>query len=209
MAPSSPPNTRTRTRKIRSHVADLHEAIEATPIARRLEAGDVDPGTYRHLHGQLLHVHRAVDEALEEQRASLGNLLHEEDLRTGYLRDDLEALGALPPDPPAEPARSVHSRLEPPRPDRAYLMGILYVVKGARFGGKVLAEAVARALGVPVEPGGGLDYYLAGQDVLPRQWRAFLREVDALELGEEEEETLLEGARFLMEQHLALYESYE
>jgi heme oxygenase len=51
--------------------------------------------------------------------------------------------------------------------------GALYVLEGSRMGSRMLAKTVAAALQLPLRPGLGLDYHLAGLSDGGQTWQEF------------------------------------
>lgn len=194
-----------RARRLRRATADLHEALESTPMARRLEEGTVRPAEYGRLHGQLWHLHRFLEERFDSAPSRFDAFLVPDDLRAKLLRRDLEQLNCFPPDPPVAAVRTFAGERTEPNDSLPRLLGFLYVVRGARFGGRVLADRIAEALDVPARSGEGIDYYLAGQDALAEQWRTFRRDLNQLEMAPRDERQLVEGALTLMRHHLEVY----
>ncbi len=197
---------KSRLLRLREHVSDLHSALEETSAARQLLEGEIGRSRYVELHGQLYHIHGALDDAYVAC-SELEPFWHPEDLRSTILEQDLSNLGCESP-PPASNATGrlldTVPGLHETWPGR---VGTLYVVKGGRFGAEILIDPVSSALDISGEPGSGVDYYLHGQEELPRQWRAFTKHVNEASLSLGQEEALFKSARGLFEGLLEVYRS--
>jgi len=75
------------------------------------------------------------------------------------------------------------------------------------MGSQVLAPRLAAALGVPAEPGCGLDYHLAGSGRRADDWCRFKRRLDKLCTRESDRQQVISAAGQTMDQLLALFRS--
>jgi heme oxygenase len=193
-----------RLQRLRQYVTDHHEALEETAVARELLDGEIDRSRYIQLHGQLYHIHRHLDDAYVGS-SQLQPFWDPEDLRSTILKRDLANLDWTTPPSPLRTTREVIDEIPEWHDPWPGLVGTLYVVKGGRFGAKMLVEPISKTLDVPPRSGEGLDYYLHGKDVLPRQWRSFTNRVNEAALSTDQEQKLFSSARSLFEGLLRLY----
>ena len=195
---------KSRLLRLREHVSDYHDALEETAPARQLLDGAISRQRYVRLHAQLYHIHRSLDDDYVSSR-ELQPFWDPEDLRSTILERDLGNLGCETLPSPTEPTQEVLDRISTWHNTWPGLVGTLYVVKGGRFGAKVLIDPISTALGVSPEEGAGMDYYLHGRGKLPDQWRSFTREVNEASLSPEQEQVLFDSARGLFKGLLKVY----
>lgn len=195
-----------RTGRLRSHIAAVHEALEHTPVSCALVEGTIQHQTYLRLHQELWHIHAALDDVFVKE-PRLQPFLDEEDLRAEMLQHDLTRLANGTSRSPGAASEHVLEQINDGGDRWERSLGMLYVIKGSRFGGKVLARPISEALGVEPKPGQGLDYYLKGRDQLSKQWRQFQTRVNDLVMTPSAEEALFDGAEDLMAGLLTLYRS--
>ncbi|QVL33762.1 biliverdin-producing heme oxygenase [Telmatocola sphagniphila] len=158
--------------RARTASGDLHRRIENTPLAQQLARGTVERDTYLRLLEVLLPIHTAVEAQLAHPPL---NVLTNPNLpRRSLLIADRAALAA-----PAEPFESEHlsawqEALQEEEAVSPWVWaGALYVLEGSRMGSRMLAKTVAAALQLPLQPGLGLDYHLAGLSDGGQTWQEF------------------------------------
>lgn len=196
----------TLTERLKQAIADSHERIESLPLTAAMLGGRLPRGAYLGLLAELECVHEPL-EAEFSRRADHVPVYRASMARTELLRGDRLALAAepLPPAPLAE-TQELLDRIRN-WADRTpwALVGVLYVFEGSRMGSLVLAKRLAASLGVPAEPGRGLDYHLDGAAERPRAWGRFKGEIDALPLTPGQQDEVVRAATETMDRLCAVY----
>ena len=75
------------------------------------------------------------------------------------------------------------------------------------MGSLFLAKSLARGLGVPAEPGCGLDYHLEGAAIRPRSWQSFKQQLDRIPFTTGQQTEIVDAAVATMQHLHGLYES--
>jgi len=201
-------------RQIRRRLAAAHQAIESTPLAQQMMAGRISRRRYAVMLGPLRHVHRGLDATLQQQPAfgpagRFAGLYRVDMARAAIAARDLERSGHPDKLESIEPATAgLRQRIGTwAQRGPAGLLGCLYIMEGSRMGSQVLAPRLAAALGVPAEPGCGLDYHLAGSERRGDDWRRFKRRLDKLCTCQSDRQLVVSAAGQTMEQLLALFRS--
>lgn len=189
--------------RVRAALGDLHDRLEALPLAKRVATSSVGRGEYRVLLTQLLALHETLEGALSDA----GEPLFEPRMaRVAALRADLGLLGGPDPGGVLPATEELVARVRARAAESRSLLGALYIVEGSRMGSRFLAKAVARSLGVTAQPGAGVDYHLDAADDQPAHWKRFKETLAALPLSEAESAAVAESAAETMQ---GLYDIYE
>ena len=98
-------------------------------------------------------------------------------IRSQLLEDDLQALG-LTRRQLAELPRCISL---PPLSNEEQLAGCLYVLEGASLGGRVIARALDRDLGIAKE--GGASFFVGDAEATSARWRKVVAWLDGLDQG--------------------------
>ena len=152
--------------------------------------GRIDRAGYARYLGQLLHVHLALETQLCRLAAEhrvFGLIVREHHMRTPDLLADLEVLGqCLSKHPPLPATGLFRERIDGLAADAPVgLVGTLYVLEGSTNGGRYIAPAVRRALGL-IERGGiasGTEYLDPHGDRQQDRWSFFKASLDVLTLS--------------------------
>jgi heme oxygenase len=193
------------TQRIRLALKVLHERIENTPLAVRMQSGLLSRPEYVCLLQQLEQLHQGLEGALQRHADQYG-VFRPEHARAPALQSDLAALDASVADT-CRPATRRLLGLFADWSQRApeALLGAFYVFEGSRMGSMLLLQPLAAGLGLPVEPGHGLDYHLAGLADRPRQWVQLKAQIDQLPLNAAQQERVIAAAAATMEALFDLY----
>jgi heme oxygenase len=150
-----------------------------------------------------------LHEALEDElaaHAETRDFFTPDMARTDALRGDLAALGADEVDIPLGETLQLAELIRAWAAEAPWkLFGALYVFEGSRMGSMFLVRPVARALGVPVEPGQGIDYHLDGIERRPQTWAAFKTRLNQLPLTDRQWDEVVAAASQTMD---GLHELY-
>jgi heme oxygenase len=201
--------------RIRAAVAELHDRIERLPFSAAVMTGRLNRDEYARLLGQLLHAHAALEAELDA-RPELACVYRRETMaRADALRGDLAALGyggrdtplhaVAAPMPQARALAESFGRLA--RAEPWSLLGALYIFEGSRMGSMILYKALSRTLGVPAEPGRGLDYHMDGLPDRPKTWKKFREDLEAVPAGEPARDAIVTAAAETMGHVYRLYEA--
>jgi heme oxygenase len=172
-SPDRPP--RPLSERLREETRADHTRAEKHPLMAAMVSGRIDGAGYARYLGQLLHVHLALETQLCRLAAEhrvFGLIVREHHMRTPDLLADLEVLGqCLSKHPPLPATGLFRERIDGLAADAPVgLVGTLYVLEGSTNGGRYIAPAVRRALGL-IERGGiasGTEYLDPHGDVLGR-----------------------------------------
>lgn len=159
---------------VRAVIREAHDRIESLPISVALLEGRVGRAAYVRLLAGVAPAHAALERGLERW-PELAFVSASDHRRADVCARDLAVLGGAPAGADATPEASAlrdHVALAADVSPWATL-GCFYVLEGSRMGSLLLAAPIARGLGVPCEPGQGVDYHLAGGETFPARWRAF------------------------------------
>lgn len=193
--------------RIRVALQETHVRLEGTPLAAELVRGSISRAAYVRLLKQLLPLHVAFERAAALNPCLPGLFIPSVMCREDALRRDLDALSAEnEPEDSIDWAQGLTPHLAEWK-DSWALAGPLYVLEGSRMGSMMIAGALARALGVPVQPGTGLDYHLEGSAERPHVWRRFKEALDAVAPSGAAADEIVEAAVVTMDAMLHLYET--
>jgi heme oxygenase len=163
---SGGPPSRLRAR-LREETGELHRALDAQLA---LLTPELSIDRYRRVLRALHGYYAALEPRLLELARGLGETLPLV-ARAGLLERDLHALGV----PPEQPAPARRGEL-PSLRAREQLAGCLYVLEGARLGGRVIARALDR-LGLDRGRGGA---FFAGDGEPEGRWPRVVAWLDEL-----------------------------
>ncbi|MCW5766594.1 MAG: biliverdin-producing heme oxygenase [Phycisphaeraceae bacterium] len=187
-SPDRPP--RPLSERLREETRADHTRAEKHPLMAAMVSGRIDGAGYARYLGQLLHVHLALETQLCRLAAEhrvFGLIVREHHMRTPDLLADLEVLGqCLSKHPPLPATGLFRERIDGLAADAPVgLVGTLYVLEGSTNGGRYIAPAVRRALGL-IERGGiasGTEYLDPHGDRQQDRWSFFKASLDVLTLS--------------------------
>jgi heme oxygenase len=183
---------------LRAATAEWHGRIERLPLAVAMSEGRVSRDAYLALLGELLPIHRAVEQGLAAWPEA-GAVYRTDMARAALLVRDRTILAAADPEAEGTLASELVTLLENSATGGpSTLIGALYVLEGSRLGSMLLAKPLARALGVPLAPGCGLDYHLEGLPHRPRLWQEFKAALTALPLSAAARQEVVRGGAAVM-----------
>lgn len=165
--PSTPATLRSR---LKHHTATAHEALQASPLVKRLLEPNLTWPEYRNLLGRYYSFLEPLANRLRDHAAgSPWATFVEPALRLDELRRDLR-IAAVAPDalPQTDPGW-----LQPEPPVTA---GVLYVLLGSTLGGKLIARALAQSL--RLTPESGCAYFAGVAADQAGSWRRFLDQLE-------------------------------
>jgi heme oxygenase len=198
----------TLTYRLQAAIRDLHTRIEELPLAQAMAQGTITREAYGRLLSQMRFVHRALEGVLPGQ-TELAALYDNGMARATDLLTDLAALSQLGAAQKVLPQTRafVEDIVGPWANSPASLAGCLYVLEGSRMGSMVLAPRLAKAFGVPMLLGHGLDYHIRELERRPFLWKQFKTNLELLPLAVSQADTILHAAESSMAHLYAIYEA--
>lgn len=158
------------TAMLRTATQASHQALDSMPILVEIASGKIDPRRYVSVITAFATVWRTAEPRawtlLVRRIPGLSDL---RDLRAILLDEDIAALAGRAERRSRSPAMEIA--------DAAEAAGILYVLEGARLGGRLIADRLHKA-GHPIESP-GYRFFGALRDDVAERWRQFRALVDA------------------------------
>lgn len=180
---------------LREQTKDAHARAEKHPQQSRLVKGQATREDYAAWLGQMAHVWRAVDRGLVLKAAAdprIGAIARPYHAHALRVEADLAFLGT--PDPTPSPATGalvakVNQAAASAGPE---ILGIWYVLEGSANGGKYIAKAISKSLGI-AGPEGLMSLDPHGEAQRER-WQAWRADVDAQRWSEPERASIVNAA---------------
>jgi heme oxygenase len=165
----------------------------------------VDRDAYIALMAEMGRLHSAFEDKMANlpQYAELYNPAAM--ARADVIAGDLVSLGDYGA-AASDPADSIANELFDSWTDTPWkFIGALYVLEGSRMGSMALVRPVARALGVDVRPGVGVDYHLDGMATRPMVWAQFKARLAGFPFTEAQQNDIAAAAVATMEALHSIY----
>lgn len=173
--------------ELRESTSELHTIAEKSALQKLLVTGRVSQEQYVAHLGQMLILHRELDNALRQAvkvSPAVALLVKDEQYQEPYLLEDLQYFGVDPASitPLASTSKIIADIRRVEQEDPAALLGYHYVLEGANNGNRFIAKALAGTFRVrPGAPGTRyLDPYGERQRAL---WTTFKTNLDVIELS--------------------------
>ena len=180
--------------RLKNETADLHAVAERHPFQAAMIRGSVGRQGYAAYLAQVLIVHRALEDRLASMRtdARVRTIATNGRFRADVIEGDLRALRsdgvAAAPTPGATRLVERIGKADAPE-----LLGMLYVLEGSTNGGRFIAKAVGRSLGL--EPGPGLRYLDPYGEEQKGKWEVFKEDFRRASFTPDERDRAIEGAK--------------
>jgi heme oxygenase len=183
--------------RLKAETRDLHTLAETRTLQRAIATGEVEQTTFTAYLGQLYHVHRSLESALESSRNTIpivSALATADRMRVPDLESDLAFFGVDRDGLVAgESARRFSAQIEETRETNPVaLLGALYVLEGSTNGGRFLARALRERWDLE---GRGLSYFDPYGGEQPQKWAAFKQQMDEAPLDPDQEDAIVEMAK--------------
>jgi heme oxygenase len=183
--------------RLKTETRELHTHAESRALQQGIATGEVDRASFSAYLGQLYHVHRALESALEESRSAhpaITAVATDDRMRMPDLDRDLAFHGLDGGKiEVGEAATRFRSRIEETAASNpTALLGALYVLEGSTNGGRFLARSLRKSWGLD---GDGLDYFDPYGDEQPQRWAAFKHDMDQASFEPTEEQAIIEMAK--------------
>lgn len=186
--------------RLKSETGELHGQAEGRPLQKRLARGEIDRGAYADYLGQLLLVHRALEQALATAAArhpEIAAVFRDEHRREGNIRSDLAVFGrdagAIVPLPATTVLVTTIQRTATTAP--VGLLGLLYVLEGSTNGSKYIAKALRRSFGGDA----GLSYLDPYGDEQRATWETFKVQMDDVGFKPAQADQIVAAARAMFQ----------
>ena len=183
--------------RLKIETRDLHSHAESRTLQREIATGEVDRESFAAYLGQLYHVHKALESALErshEAHPAIRALATADRMRIPDLDRDLEFYEVNRDGLEGnEAAKQFASQVENiVGADPVALLGALYVLEGSTNGGRFLARALRKTWSLD---GDGLAYFDPYGDEQPQMWAAFKRDMDEAEFDATQKQAIIDMAK--------------
>jgi heme oxygenase len=190
--------------RLRDATASQHEAAEHHPFQRALAKGRISRDDYGRYLGQMLLVHKALEQRLRDARercVAVASVVKDWQFQEPYLAEDLGFLGidiaSITPTPTTS-QYIAEVQAMPARMDAdLQLLGMHYVVEGSNNGSKFISYNIARSL--EIAPGPGLRYLDPYGDEQRARWAEFKAEMVKVGFNDAEVEQIVAGARAMFD----------
>lgn len=187
--------------RLKAETAAHHARAEGTRLQKAMARGQATREQYAEWLGQMLLVHRALEQAIERARPAAPLFRHvtEQQKHSPRLEQDLEFLGV---DAGGVRASDATARLmkrigEIGRTNPVAVLGLHYVLEGSMNGNSFIAVAVRRSLGL--ERGQGdkyIDPYGKGQRVV---WTTFREAINSETFSAADADAVVEAAQAMFD----------
>ncbi len=180
--------------RLKAETADLHTAAERHPFQASMIRGLLGREGYAAYLEQILHVHRALEDRLATLRGDVRVAAVATDcrFRAGLIAEDLGVLGGRGMEMSATPGTArLIGRIDAAGVPE--LLGMLYVLEGSTNGGRFIARAVGKSLGLG--PVAGLRYLDPYGDEQQVRWGAFKEDFRGAAFTPDEQSLAVEGAK--------------
>jgi heme oxygenase len=184
-------------RRLKAETRDLHSHAESRTLQRAIASGNISRDVFTSYLGQLYHVHRSLESALEEsseKEPAIAAVATAERMHVPDIERDLEFFEVDVGDLEAVDAttRFVAQIEETKRSNPVALLGALYVLEGSTNGGRFLARTLRQTWNLD---GDGLSYFDPYGEEQPQRWASFKRDMGGVVFDSEQEESILEMAK--------------
>ncbi|MBD3163027.1 MAG: hypothetical protein GF346_11460 [Candidatus Eisenbacteria bacterium] len=183
--------------RLREETRALHDRTENGGFQTLLMAGKLPREAYVDSLGQLLQVHRILEEhlgRLAKKHPAFREVVRVDCFQEPQLLADLRHFGRTPASIGPSPAtRRFVTWIETlARETPIALLGVFYVLEGSKNGGRFIARAVTKAYAL--EGRAGVAYLDPHGEEQKPLWQDFKRRMEALDLGASDQEEIVRAA---------------
>ncbi|MFG0259691.1 MAG: biliverdin-producing heme oxygenase [Phycisphaerales bacterium JB041] len=177
--------------EIRERTGPLHTQAERHPVQAALVRGQSGVEGYASYLGQMWHIHSALEGELGRRLdAAVLAPVTREQFRAEAIVEDLATFEGSQVEPPVEPVARFVAGVQDLHDSE--LLGMHYVLEGSTNGGRFIAMAVRKGLGL--EGGRGTRYLDPYGEAQKEQWGRFCAAMGGLSLDATERERVITGA---------------
>jgi heme oxygenase len=205
-------DARPLTQRLKEDNWDLHQLAEKDALPAHMVAGTLPRDAYADMLGQMYLANRVLDQRIAEKRSDvpmLDELVADRQFQGPYLEADLSYwgvdTGTLEPNTATQALIDTINDYADNEPLK--LFGLHYVREGANNGNKFVAMKIRKSWGHTDDNGFRyLDPYGDGQRPL---WERFKRNIDKIELTEDEKASVVAAARTMFERIRDINNSFD
>ena len=172
---------------LKTATAEHHHRAEKHEFQQMMVRGALSREAYAEWLGQMLQVHRGLEEHLAKLVASypaVGAVFDDDRRKVPFLLADLAFYQARADAEPVPATSRFLAYLDTLAADSPLaLLGVFYVLEGSTNGARFIARRLRTAYDLPAD-GGGAAYVDPYGDAQPRRWQEFKDEMEQLALGE-------------------------
>ena len=183
---------------LKAATAEHHRRAEKHEFQQLMVRGALSRDAYAEWLGQMLLVHRGLEEHLTKLVAShpaVGAVFDDSRRKVPFLLDDLAFYqGRADSDPVPATSRFLQYLDSLAASSPLSLLGALYVLEGSTNGARFIARRLRTAYDLPAD-GGGAAYVDPYGDAQPRRWQEFKDEMEQLALGEADIRIITQAAQ--------------
>ena len=182
--------------RLKSATAEHHSRAEERPLQRAMIKGTLPRESFAAYLGQLLHVHRRLEDTLEKlapEHEPLDAVFRSQYARQADLQADLEFHGHEIDSPSAATHKMIADIDRWAEEQPVALLGPLYVLEGSMNGNKFIARSLMQAWSLG--PGAGFRYLDPYGEEQRAKWAEFRADMDAQGFTPEESETIIAAAQ--------------
>jgi len=183
---------------LKTATADHHRRAEKHEFQQMMVRGALSREAYAEWLGQMLLVHRGLEEHLTKLVAShpaVGAVFDDSRRKVPFLLDDLAFYqGRADSDPVPATRRFLQCLDSLAASSPLALLGPLYVLEGSTNGARFIARRLRTAFDLPAD-GGGVAYVDPYGEDQPRRWQEFKDEMEQLAFGEADIRIITQAAQ--------------
>lgn len=189
-------STETIMTRLKSATDEHHRRAEERPLQRAMIKGALRRETFVAYLGQLLHVHRRLEDTLERlasEHEAVAAVFRSHYARQSDLQADLEFHGHEN-SPPAAATQAMIADIDRLAEEQPLaLLGPLYVLEGSMNGNKFIARSLMQAWSLG--PGAGFRYLDPYGEEQRAKWAEFRGDMDAQGFSPAESEAIIAAAQ--------------
>ncbi len=183
---------------LKTATAEHHHRAEKHEFQQMMVRGALSREAYAEWLGQMLLVHRGLEEHLARLVAShpaVGAVFDDDRRKVPFLLDDLAFYQARADTEPVPATSRFLAYLDTLAADSPLaLLGVFYVLEGSTNGARFIARRLRTAYDLPGD-GGGAAYVDPYGDAQPRRWQEFKDEMEQLALTEADVRLITKAAQ--------------
>lgn len=178
--------------ELRGQTRDLHTKAERHPVQAAMVRGQSGVDGYASYLSQMWHIHTALEGALARRMGSATLApVNEDQFRADAIREDLTSFGRFEIEAPVEPVQRFATTVI--NASNEALLGMHYVLEGSTNGGRYIAKAIRKSLGL-VDGSQGTRYLDPYGEAQQARWGAFCAAMGRLTMSPEDRALVVAGA---------------
>ena len=185
------------TDRLKNDNWDLHQIAERGGTPESMIKGTMSREQFAAYLGQAIHVHKALDSAIQKAiklMPDLGHLVTDEHSFERYFASDLEFYATKIAETPAPGTQRFVDHINTHSDQPLHIFGLHYVRMGALNGNRFVARKLRQVFGITHPTDGMMSHDPFGESQRT-DWMSFKQGIDALELNNTERDELFSGVR--------------